>query len=105
MNTEISKNLKCILMRSGAEVWLEDEFMENVKSILSNSKESRFLKIGEQFINTADITGIFDANTMEDITRRKNGQWKGQNGLWYNKGDRVCKCGNVIPFGKTCGIC
>lgn len=104
-NTEISKNLKCILMRQGTEIWLEDEFVQNVEKVLLNTGGSKFLKIENQIINTADIVGIFDAGAMEEVTRRKNGQWKDAKGNWHDKGTRVCSCGNEVPFGKQCGYC
>ena len=102
MTTEISKNLVCILMRSGIEIWVEQDKVENIIELM---QEKSVFRVGGQVINTADISGIFDAKTMEDNTRRKNGQWKDGFGNWRDKGDRVCKCGTVIPLGKTCGKC
>ena len=105
MNNQISKNLMCILMRSGIEMWLESDRIENLKSILLKINESKFIEMYNEIINTADISGIYSAETMENLTRRKNGQWQDKDGDWHNKGEIVCKCGNVVPFGKTCGYC
>jgi hypothetical protein len=102
MNTEMSKNLVCILMREGVEIWIEAEKLEPLMGMLETK---RFIKIEGRIINTADISGIYPAGDMENLTRRKNGQWKDQKGIWHDKGERVCKCGNVVPFGKQCGIC
>ena len=69
-------------------------------------KESKFIELDGEVLNTADIVGIFSPQTVENMIRRKNGQWQGKDGKWYNRGDRVCgKCGNIIPFGKSCGYC
>jgi hypothetical protein len=89
--TKVSKNLKCILTRSGVELWLEEEFLAGLENALLNSKESKFLEIGEEVINTADIVGVFNAKTMEELTRRKNGQWKCEFSTWHNRGEN-CFC-------------
>jgi len=105
MTNEITKNLMCISMRNGIEIWLEEDRIKDLKSSLLMGKESKFVMIDNEMINTADIVGIFDAVTMQDVTRRKNGQWKDTKGGWHNKGEQVCKCGNVVPFGMRCGYC
>ena len=105
-NQEITKKLMCIILRNGIEIWGEEDKIKNLQVILKNTKESKFIELGEETINTADITGIFLAQTMENITRRKNGQWQDKNGQWQDKGTRACpRCGNVLPWGKQCGIC
>lgn len=102
MNKDITINQKCILMRSGAEIWIEEKKFAPLVSLLEKQK---FIKIDNEVINTAEITGIYEAKTLEDIRHRKNGEWKDNKGQWHQRGEKVCKCGNVIPFGKTCGYC
>ena len=104
MTKEISKKLKCIVMRNSVEIWKEEERINDLIQGLVSGKKVGFIKIDDEIINSVDIVGIFTAQTMEDLTRRKNGQWQ-KDGKWYNKGDRVCKCGNIIPYGKQCGFC
>ena len=74
MTTEITKEIMCIKIRDGIEVWAEKEKIENLITLLMAEKIGRFVKIENQLINTADIVGIFDAKAMENLTRRKNGQ-------------------------------
>lgn len=106
MTTEIVKEIMCIKIRDGIEVWVEKEKIEKFIDDLITGKIGRFVKIENQLLNTADIVGIFDANAMEDSTRRKNGQWKDKKGSWHDKGERVCPgCGNVLPYGMQCGNC
>lgn len=106
MTEEMSKDIKCILMRSGIEIWLEDDRIENLKKVLMASRESKFIELNGEVINTADITGIFSAGTMQDVGRRKNGQWKDSKGNWHDKGERICPtCKRILPYGKTCGYC
>ena len=104
MNKKISKKLKCIVMRNSVEIWKEEERINDLIQKLVNGQKIGFIKIDDEVINPVDIVGIFTAQTMENLTRRKNGQWQ-KDGKWYNKSDRVCKCGNIIPYGKQCGFC
>lgn len=108
MNQEkaITKDLMCICLRNRAEIWVEKERIETLIDNLMVLSENKFIKINNEIINTADIIGILTAQTMEEITRRKNGQWKDKEGNWRNKGDTICPgCGNVLLKGKICGYC
>ena len=44
-------------------------------------------------INTADCTGVYLPEDMQDLTRRKNGQWKCKENYWHDKGIK-CDCVN-----------
>lgn len=88
---EISKSLYCIQMRSGVEIWEEKEKVEKLQQVLSSIKSSTFIHFEDQTVNSADIVGIFKADTMSDYTLRKNGGWKCKNGEWHSKGEK-CEC-------------
>ena len=81
---DVSKKLRCVLIRSGVELWIEEEKIEELIAIWKNSKETRVIKIGTEIINTFDIVGIFTPSVMADRTRRKNGQWKCEWNHWHN---------------------
>jgi hypothetical protein len=99
---EISKNLKCVVMRNGIEIWKEDDRLTELAKKLSSGQKIGFIQIDDELINSADIVGIFSANVMEDMVRRKNGQWKCQYGKWHDKGER-CYCQENQP--KRCMKC
>jgi len=107
MTQGLSKELMAICIRNGAEIWLEKEKVDELMLRLETLKEHKFVRLPtNEMINTADIVGMLKATTMEALIRRKNGQWQGKDGKWYNKGDKVCStCGNVVPFNKECGYC
>jgi len=88
---ELSKNLKCIVLRNGIEIWKEEERLNDLIKKLSFNQKVGFIKIDGELINSADIIGIFSGQTMEDYTRRKNGQWKCKYGNWHDKGEK-CNC-------------
>lgn len=94
---ELTKNLKCISLRNGLELWLEDEYISLLKDVLLNATQSKFIEIGDQIINTADITGVFTPATMAEHTKRKNGQWQCNKGTWHDKGSK-CECRNTPEY-------
>ncbi len=87
MTTELAKKQMCIVMRAGMEIWIDEE---KIDSLVTSLEESRFVRVGEQIINAADVAGIFDAATMEERTMRKNGYWKCKGGdYWHSRGE-IC---------------
>lgn len=88
---DLSKELMCIQIRSGIEIWLERERAENFIKALSVPNAPQFVEVDGNMINRADVVGIFGAANMEDSTRRKNRQWKCSAGAWHDK-DTFCAC-------------
>lgn len=98
MEKQISKRLMCIFIRGGLEIWAEEDKIKNLQQILRTvGKESKFIELEGETINTADITGIFYAKTMEDLTRRKNGMWKCRWNYWHNRGEQ-CACDDLEKY-------
>jgi hypothetical protein len=86
--TEVSKQLMCICIRNGTHLWVEKERVEQLQALLARTgNTSRFIDFDGQTINTADIVGIFTAETMSEVTRRKNGEWQCEYKKWHHKGD------------------
>jgi len=94
MNQELSKELMCILMRSGVEIWMEKEKLDIITNQLEGTK--RFINVDGNIINSVDISGIFKVEEMEDNKRRKNGQWKCKEGTWHDRFEK-CDCKINIP--------
>ena len=78
-------------MRNGVEIWKEDNRLNNLTKVLTGGNKIGFIEIDDELINSADIVGIFTAKTMEDLKRRKNGQYKCRFGVWHDKGE-YCDC-------------
>jgi hypothetical protein len=97
MNNELSKSLMCVQMRSGVEIWLEEDKASNLQNALQSITTSKFVMLpdGRQTINTADIVGVFLASTMEETTRRKLGEWKCASGNWHQKKGE-CSCRDSV---------
>jgi hypothetical protein len=88
---DVSINLCCIVIRNGVEIWLEHDRASNFIDHLEKQTNHRFIRLGNELINSADIVGIFTAPTMEEVTRRKNGQWKCKKGIWHER-KQECEC-------------
>lgn len=97
MTQELAKNLICISMRNGIQIWVDEE---KVDALQAQMEKAKFIKISNQIINTADIVGIFNAETMQETTRHKNGQWKCNQGQWHEKFEK-CECDVEIPSYAT----
>jgi len=87
----LSKELVAIVIRSGIEIWVEKERADNLIQLLKSENCPQFIEYENQIINKADITGIFNPQTMDERTRRKNGQWQCNNGKWHEKFEK-CLC-------------
>jgi len=81
---ELSKELKCVVIRGGMEIWVEAEKMDSLYSAI---EKGGLLKIDGNLVNAKDVVGVFGATVMEETTRRKNGQWKCESGYWHNRGE------------------
>lgn len=79
-------------MRNGIEIWIpEGEKLEKFQAILSNLKAHLFVEWEGRNMNTADLVGIFKPEDMEDMKRRKNGEWVCAKGTWHKK-FQECDC-------------
>lgn len=96
---KLTKNLVCISMRNGVEIWIEKDRVSHLVDSIEKIKDNKFIVIGEEVVNTADIVGFFKADTMEESTRRKNGEWKCQHNNWHNKYES-CFCGELKKYER-----
>lgn len=93
---ELSRNLVCVQFRSGVEVWMEKERADKLSTILLEGK-NQFIEYDGRVLNRADIVGIFTALDMEELTRRKNGEWKCQYSFWHPRKE---DCEHIDPKEK-----
>ena len=82
----------CIALRDGVEIWLEDERATNLKNVLKSANSSKFVDLGDEIINTADIIGIFKPETMDAKDKKKRGWWLCKYNKWHAKNE-TCECG------------
>ena len=96
MPTEITKKQKCLIQRNGIEIWLDEDKANALQQILDNITEHKFIRFNGRSINTADCTGVYLPEDIEDLKWRKNGYWKCNNSIWHPKGVSIPK--NTVPL-------
>jgi len=95
---ELSKNLMCISLMSGKEIWVESDRVAGINRAIS---ETSMIEIDGNTINRSILEGIFKPDIMANWTRKKNGEWKCKYGTWHKKFEE-CNCKPVInEFEKT----
>ncbi|MEO0291491.1 MAG: hypothetical protein ABIM54_00985 [candidate division WOR-3 bacterium] len=99
MNKEISKNLKCICLKNGVEIWVEEDRIQSLIDNLNALSGDKFIKIGNEIVRSSEIVGIFSAQTMETKERRRMGQWMCKYGYWHDKGEK-CAHGELEKLEK-----
>lgn len=72
---EITKQIKIIIMRNGIEIRLEGDKLRAFENALSKNEGSQFIRLEGRIINTADLSGIFYPEDLEELYERKRGNW------------------------------
>ena len=88
MKKELSKDLLCLLTREGIEIWFEKSKIREVEEKLEYNK---FINIDGNTISVSNVSGLFTAQAVEEMRRRKNGEWKCKYDYWHSRGDQ---CGH-----------
>ena len=61
MNKQITDKTMCLLTMDGIEIWITKEQTEKINKIVQD-KNNRFIKIGDERINSHSISGIYTGN-------------------------------------------
>lgn len=88
---ELSVKLKCVLMKNGVMLWVEESKAITLQGVLDNLTSHMFIRFNGRSINTAELNGVYEASDIEDMTRRKNGQWQCPSGSWHERNEK-CGC-------------
>src|SRR3990167_3133105 len=90
MNQEITIQLQCVVLNGQVEKWLEKERAEIIREAVKRG--DKFVEINGELMNTSAVVGIFNAQTMAEKIRRRNGEWQCEHGNWWAKMDSKCEC-------------
>lgn len=107
MEKALTKDLRVVVIRTGIQISIEKDKADKVDEVLESiTTHHKFMKIEGRSVNTADLVGVFEPIDLEELSRRKRGEWQDENGNWIGKGEYKCStCGNIVPIGKRCGFC
>lgn len=95
MTSDLTKKQMCVRLRSGVEIWIDEDKSAMVIDYLDKQRTG-FARIEGNLVNLVEIEGVFKPDVLEDLKRRKMGQWKCKKGNWHNK-DEDCNCGQKYP--------
>lgn len=106
MENKLSLSTRCLLMRGGERIYINDDEARQIENILLRLENSRFVKISGQIINTADLTGLFSMDILEETLRTKRGEWQCRRcGKWLSRNERSCTlCDMNAKYPKFEGI-
>ena len=96
MSTELTRQLKCVVLNGGVEMWVDEDQAAKVEDAIQGG--IKFIKIHGELINTFNVVGVFNAATMSDKIRRRNGDWQCNHGNWWKKADSKCGCETITSF-------
>lgn len=97
MKYEISRPALCVVVRGGMQLWIPEEKLSAFDAQFQAARsDGGLMRYEGERINPADVVGVFKASTMDEATRRKNGQWQCQRGGWHDRGEK-CFC---LPKNK-----
>lgn len=96
MNNQLIKKQMIIEERSGLQFFIEEY---KVESLMKELEKNKFIKINGEYINSADIKGVFKIETINQRNLKKPGS-----GTWIcNKHPEYPN--HEIPYNKQCGYC
>jgi hypothetical protein len=99
MEKQIARQQKCFYIRNGVEIWIDIEKAEDIQKYLRKPSSEQFIEVDGRTLNKADLTGVFLPIDLEELKRRKLGQWKCDKGTWHRK-DEDCECAQNIARQK-----
>jgi hypothetical protein len=102
MSDALTKNLKCLLIRGGIEIWLEADELAQITLVLEKlAGKQTFLALKGRIINTFEIQGIFTPEDMANKERIRKGLHRCEHGKWWKRGED-CDCEERIgAWGPT----
>jgi hypothetical protein len=91
MTNEIARQQKVLVLRNGLEIWIDKDKAEEIENDWVNGNLKGAFKIEGRTLNTSDLSAIVKPLDMEELRRRKNGQWKCRFGVFHDRGEK-CSC-------------
>lgn len=91
MTNEITRKQKCILLRNGVEIWVDEETAIEFECDWVSQQVHGAVSIGGRTINTVDVSGVFLPEDLDVVKRQKRGQWQCKQGKWHERNEE-CSC-------------
>lgn len=73
----------CLITRNDLQYWLRDDQVKQVQGVLNSGV--KWLKLGNDYINTADVVGIVNSEVLKEKVQRRRGFAQVGRGEWVSK--------------------
>ena len=90
-STSITNPQKCLLIRTGIEIWIDEDRSQQLENVLTNNTKT-VIKFEGRIINSVDIVGIFLPEDLDIYKRQKRGEWQCKKGNWHTRNEHECNC-------------
>lgn len=91
---EIAKKQRCVLIRGGLEIWVDEE---KVDTLMQAMQSQKLIDIDGEIVNTFEIVGVYTPDRVEEIRMNKQGKWKCKHGNWHDRHEK-CFCRKVMGY-------
>jgi len=90
---ELSLQKRVVIVKNGATFYLDIARAEKIEALLLSPNKPDFVKIDGTLVSIREITMVADASKVEEMNRRKKGDWQCARGHWHSRDETVCKQG------------
>jgi len=90
---EVSLQQKVVITRNGALFYLDLERAAKVEALLLSPSKPDYVEIDGTLIQAREITMVAPTAKVEEMNRRKKGDWQCERGHWHTRDETVCKQG------------
>lgn len=93
MTSELSTQQKVVITRNGATFYIDLDRADRLQKMLLDPNKPDYIELDDTLIAIREITMVAPAIKVEEMNRRKKGEWQCARGHWHSREESVCKQG------------
>lgn len=93
MKSELSTQQKVVITRNGATFYIDLDRADRLQKMLLDPNKPDYIELDDTLIAIREITMVAPAIKVEEMNRRKKGEWQCAKGHWHSREESVCKQG------------
>lgn len=101
MTNELSTQQKVVITRNGATFYINLDRAERLQRMLLDPNKPDYIELNDTLIAIREITMVAPASKVEEMNRRKKGEWQCSRGHWHSREESVCKQGWGMDTSAT----
>lgn len=91
MKSELSTQQKVVITRNGATFYIDLDRADRLQKMLLDPNKPDYIELDDTLIAIREITMVAPAIKVEEMNRRKKGEWQCAKGHWHSREENVCK--------------